>query len=189
MDGTETEDDGRRTVTTSSPHRLPSPIRLRARKVGLVKFIIAALFFGVVLVNLRHPATIIVSVLDLALVPVFVWLAPRRPQLAAYGMVLSTALLLTPRQFVQGYVNGINWPIYIVVPLIGGYLLMTRRGLIISAILTGMVTLPAMLIATLTLPPGMTRADTLTLLVFVVGLVIGCAVIVGDMLNNKTLTE
>jgi len=171
----------------SSVVRRPSSlIRDRTRKVVLVKFIIGALFFGVVLVNLRHPATLIVSVLDLALVPVFVWLAPRRPNLAAYGMVLSTALLLTPRQFVQGYVNGINWPIYIVVPLIGGYLLMTRRGLIISAILTGIVALPAMLIAALTLPPGMTRADTLTLLVFVAGLVIGCAIIVGDMLNTQT---
>ena len=161
----------------------------RARRVGLVKFIVAALFFAVVLVNLRHPATIAVSVLDLALVPVFVWLSARRPHLAAYGMVLSTALLLTPRQFVQGYVNGINWPIYLLVPLIGGYILMTRRALFISTLLTGLVALPAMLIAALTLPPGMSRSDVFTLIAFIAGLMIGGTIIIGDMLHPSARKE
>ena len=159
-------------------------IQHRARRVGLVKFIVAALFGIIVLLNLRHPATIFVTVLDLVLVPIFVWLAPRHPQLAAYGMVVSTALLLTPRQFAQGYVNGINWPIYIVAPLIGGYILMTRRALFISAILTAVIAVPMMLLAAFTLPPRITQAEVFTLIVFVVGLGVGLVVIVGDLLAH-----
>ena len=157
----------------------------RARRVGLVKFIIAFIFGIVVLLNLRHPATLIVTALDLVLVPFFVWLAPRRPHLAAYGLVISTALLLTPRQFAQGYVNGINWPIYIVVPLIGGYILRTRRALLASTAITCAIALPAMLLAALTLPPKITQAEVITLIVFIVGLLIGCAVVVGDVLSDK----
>lgn len=157
----------------------------RARRVGLVKFVIAFIFGIVVLLNLRHPATIIVTVLDLILVPVFVWLAPRRPQLAAYGLVLSTALLLTPRQFAQGYVNGINWPIYIGVPLIGGYILQTRRALLISTLITCAIALPMMLLAALTLPPKITQAEVLTLIVFIVGLLIGCALVIGNLLPDQ----
>jgi hypothetical protein len=156
----------------------------RVRRVVIVKFTIALIFGVVVLLNLRHPATIFVTVLDLALGPIFVWLARRRPQLAAYGLVLSTALLLSPRQFAQGYVNGINWPIYIVVPLIGGYLLRTRRALLISTLITCTIALPMMLLAALTLPPRITYAEVLTLIVFIVGLLVGCAVIVGDMLQT-----
>jgi hypothetical protein len=164
------------------------PIAQRAWRVGLVKFIVASIFGIVVLLNLRHPATIFVTVLDLVLVPVFVWLAPRRPQWAAYGMVISTALLLTPRQFAQGYVNGINWPLYIVVPLIGGYILHTRRALLISTLITLVIALPTMLLAALTLPPKITQAEVVTLIVFIVGLLIGCAVVLGDLLNDRTPT-
>ena len=157
----------------------------RARRVGLIKFVIAFVFGIVVLLNLRHPATIIVTVLDLVLVPVFVWLARRRPQLAAYGLVVSTALLLTPRQFAQGYVNGINWPIYIVVPLIGGYILQTRRALLISTLITCAIALPMMLLAALTLPPKITQAEVITLIVFIVGLLIGCALVIGTLLPDQ----
>ncbi len=156
----------------------------RARRVGLIKFIIAFIFGVVVLLNLRHPATILVTVLDLLLVPVFVWLAPRKPHWAAYGMVISTALLLTPRQFAQGYVNGINWPIYILVPLIGGYILRTRRALLISTCITCAIALPMMLLAALTLPPKITQAEVITLIVFITGLLVGGALVVGDLLRE-----
>jgi hypothetical protein len=158
----------------------------RVKNVALVKAVVAALFFAIVLFTLPHPASIIASVIDLALIPFFVWLARRNPQAAAYGLVIQTALLLTPRQFAQGYVNGVNWPIYIVIPLIAGYILMQGRAVVIGAALTAAIALPAMLVAALTLPPAMQRSDVFTLIAFVAGLMLALALITRDMLEDRT---
>jgi hypothetical protein len=158
----------------------------RVKNVALAKAVVASLFFIIVLFTLPHPASIIASVIDLALIPFFVWLARRNPQAAAYGLVIETALFLTPRQFAQGYVNGVNWPIYIVIPLIAGYILMQSRAVVIGAVLTTTIALPVMLIAAFTLPPAMQRNDVLTLIAFVIGLMLALAFITRDMLRSKT---
>ncbi len=157
----------------------------RVRTVALVKFVVAMLFFIIVLFTLRNPVSIGVSLADLALIPFFVWLAQRNPQAAAYGLVLETALFLTPRQFVQGYVNGVNWPIYIVIPMIAGYILLQGRAMLIGAGLTAAIALPVMLVAAFTLPPGMQRADVFTLVAFVIGLMLALALIGRDMLRSR----
>jgi hypothetical protein len=156
----------------------------RFRIVAAVKAVVAALFLIIVALTLRNGVSIAVSVLDLALIPVFVVLARRWPRLATYGLVLQTALFLTPRQFVQGYVNGVNWPIYIVLPMIAGYILMEGRAILIGAALTGGVALPVMLVAALTLPPGMQRADVFTAIAFVSGLMLALALIGRDLLRR-----
>ncbi len=157
----------------------------RVRTVALVKFVVATLFFIIVLFTLRNPVSIAVSLADLALIPFFVWLARRNPQAAAYGLVIETALFLTPRQFVQGYVNGVNWPIYIVIPMIAGYILLQGRAVLIGAGLTAAIALPVMLVAAFTLPPGIQRADVFTLVAFVMGLMLALALIGRDMLRSR----
>lgn len=160
-------------------------IQRRFRTVAIVKAIVATLFLLIVLLTLRHPVSIAVSLVDLALIPFFVWLARRHPRAATYGLVVQTALFLTPRQFVQGYVNGVNWPIYIVLPLIAGYVLMDGRATLVAAVLTGAIAVPVMLLAVLTLPPAMTRADAFTLAAFVLGLMLALALIGRDMLRAR----
>lgn len=157
-------------------------IQRRIRAVAIVKAIVATGFLLIVLLTLRHPISIAVGVADLALIPFFVWLAKRHPRAAAYGLTAQTALFLTPRQFVQGYVNGVNWPIYIALPLIAGYVLMERRAALIGGLLTGLIAAPVMLFAALTLPPGITRADVLTLVAFVIGLIVAVAIIAREMI-------
>ena len=159
-----------------------SELERRVRTVAIVKAVLATLFLIIVALTLRHPVSILVSMADLALIPFFVWLAKRHPRAAAYGLTIETALFLTPRQFVQGYVNGVNWPIYIVVPLIAGYILMDGRAAWIGMLLTGLIATPAMLLAALTLPPGATRADVLTLAAFVIGLMVAATLIMRDAL-------
>jgi len=161
----------------------------RVRTVALVKFVVATLFFIIVLFTLRNPVSITVSLADLALIPFFVWLARRNPQAAAYGLVIETALFLTPRQFVQGYVNGVNWPIYIVIPMIAGYILLQGRAVLIGAGLTAAIALPVMLVAAFTLPPGIQRADVFTLVAFVMGLMLALALIGRDMLRSREKDE
>lgn len=156
-------------------------IRRRIRVVAIVKAIVALGFLLVVLFTLRHPLSIAVGVADLVLIPFFVWLSGRHPRAAVYGLTVQTALFLTPRQFVQGYVNGVNWPIYIVLPLIAGYVLMEPRAALIGGGLTGLIAAPVMLFAALTLPPGITRADVLTLGIFVIGLTAAVAVVAREM--------
>lgn len=156
----------------------------RMRIVAVVKAVVATLFFVIVLFTLRHPVSIIVSMIDLALIPVFVWLAPRAPRLATYGLVMETALFLTPRQFVQGYVNGVNWPIYIVLPLIAGYILMEARAFLWGLLFTAIIALPVMLIAAFMLPVGMKQGDVFTLIVFVIGLMVAAALVVRDILRR-----
>ena len=165
---------------------IDSNLSRRVKNIAIVKAVVASLFFVIVLFTLPHPASIIASVIDLALIPFFVWLARRNPTAAAYGWVIETALFLTPRQFVQGYVNGVNWPIYIVIPMIAGYILMQGRAVLIGAVLTAAIALPVMLLAAFTLPPAMQRSDVFTLIAFVTGLMLALALITRDMLRNKT---
>lgn len=165
---------------------IDSNLSRRVKNIAIVKAVVASLFFVVVLFTLPHPASIIASVIDLALIPFFVWLARRNPTAAAYGWVIETALFLTPRQFVQGYVNGVNWPIYIVIPMIAGYILIEGRAVLIGAVLTAAIALPVMLLAAFTLPPAMQRSDVFTLIAFVTGLMLALALITRDMLGNKT---
>ena len=165
---------------------IDSNLSRRVKNIAIVKAVVASLFFVIVLFTLPHPASIIASVIDLALIPFFVWLARRNPTAAAYGWVIETALFLTPRQFVQGYVNGVNWPIYIVIPMIAGYILMQGRAVLIGAVLTAAIALPVMLLAAFTLPPAMQRSDVFTLIAFVTGLMLALALITRDMLGNKT---
>jgi hypothetical protein len=68
----------------------------RARNVAIVKAILAGFFLLIVVFTLPSPVSLIVSLVDLAFVPVFVRLAQRLPQVAAYALVVETAL--TPRQ-------------------------------------------------------------------------------------------
>jgi hypothetical protein len=153
----------------------------RLRRVALIKAVVAAAFLLIVAFTLRHPVSLIVSLADLALIPFFVWLAGRHPRVATYGLVLETALALTPRQFVQGYVNGVNWPIYIVLPLIAGYVLREGRAALVSAALVALIAVPAMLVAALALPAGATRADVLSLAAFVTGLMLATALVARDL--------
>ena len=157
----------------------------RIAAVGRVKAVVAALFFAVVLLTLRHPATIIVSTLDLLLIPVLVWLGRRHPRAATYLLVIETSLFLTPRQFAQGYVNGINWPIYIVIPLIAAYVLRERRATWIAAGITALIAVPVMLLAALTLPPAIKLGDVLTLAAFVLGLLVASAGVVADLFDRS----
>lgn len=166
-----------------------SNVQRRFRNVAIVKAVIAGLFLAIVLVTLGHPVSIAVSLVDLALIPLFVRLAKHHPRAAVYGLVAQTALFLTPRQFVQGYVNGVNWPIYIVLPLIAGYVLCDGRGSMYAAALTGLIAIPAMLLAALTLPPGMTRADVLTLAAFVVGLAVAAALVMALTVKQERLGQ
>jgi len=156
----------------------------RLRRVALIKAVVAAAFLLIVALTLRHPVSLIVSLADLALIPFFVWLAGHHPRVATYGLVLETALALTPRQFVQGYVNGVNWPIYIVLPLIAGYVLREGRATLIGAALTALIAVPAMLLAALTLPASVTRADVLSLAAFVIGLMLAAASATRDLLRS-----
>jgi len=161
-----------------------SELQHRVRTVAIIKAVLATLFLVIVAFTVRHPISLLVSVADLALIPCFVWLAKRHPQAAAYGLTIETALFLTPRQFVQGHVNGVNWPIYIVVPLIASYILMSGRAAWIGMLLTALIATPAMLLAALTLPPGITRADVLTLAAFVVGLMVAATLVMRDVLAS-----
>ncbi len=170
----------------NEPRRMPTTmdgVQRRIRNVAIVKAVVAVCFLIIVLFTLRHPVSIAVSLADLVLIPFFVWLAGRHPRAAVYGLTIQTALFLTPRQFVQGYVNGVNWPIYIVLPLIAGYVLMDGRAVLIGGLLTGAIAVPIMLFAALTLPPGVTRADVLTLAAFVIGLMTAVTIVARDLVS------
>lgn len=177
-------------MNASNPRPSPLPneeagLLCRFRKVAIVKAVVAALFLLIVAATLGNAVSIVVSLIDLALIPFWLWLARRHPRAATYGFVAQTALFLTPRQFVQGYVNGVNWPIYIVLPMIAGYVLMEGRAVLIGAVLTAAVALPVMLLAALTLPPGMQRSDVFTAVAFVIGLMLALALIGRDLLRER----
>ena len=54
-----------------------------------------------------------------------------------------------------------------------------------GVILTGIVALPVMALAALTLPPGMRPGDVFTALAFVTSLMVGAAIIVSDMVRDE----
>jgi len=78
-------------------------------------------------------------------------------------------------------VNGVNWPIYIVLPLIAGYVLREGRAALVSAALVALIAVPAILLAALALPAGATRADVLSLAAFVIGLMLATALVARDL--------
>ncbi len=136
------------------------------------KAVVAAAFLALVALTLRHPVSLIVGALDLLLLPIFWRLAQRDLALATHALVAQTALFLLPRQFVQGYVNGVNWVIYVVLPAIAVFVLGTSRAAALSTMLTALIALPSMAAAIWLLPPGITRSDVITLAAFVLALMI-----------------
>lgn len=142
-----------------------------------VKAALAVAFLALVALTLRHPISLAVSALDLALIPLFAWLSHRHLKAATYGLIAQTALFLLPRQFVQGYVNGVNWPIYIVLPAIAAFVLAERRAALIGAGVTAAIALPSMALAALILPPAISRAEVLTLLAFILGLTVALGLV------------
>ncbi len=155
----------------------------RLKRVLAVKAALAVAFLVIVLFTLRHPISLSAAALDLALLLPIGWLGRRNPALATYLLIAQTALFLTPRQFVQGYVNGVNWVIYVVLPAIAIFVLRSRRAAWLGATLTLIIALPIMLFAALTLPPAITRTDVLTLIAFVCGVTIGLVAALGHRLN------
>lgn len=140
-----------------------------------IKAVVAVVFLILVALTLRHPVSMAVGALDVLLLPAFWRLAQRNVTVATHLLVAQTALFLLPRQFVQGYVNGVNWVIYIVLPAIAAFVLGTARAAVLGTALTALIALPSMAAAIWLLPPGITRGDVITLAVFVLALMVALA--------------
>ncbi len=156
----------------------------RLRMVLVVKATLAFVFLLIVWLTIPNPISLGAAALDLALLAPIAWLGKRHPQPATYLLIAQTALFLTPRQFVQGYVNGVNWVIYVALPMIAVFVLRSRRAAWSGLAITLVVALPAMLSATLALPPAITRADVLTLVAFVCGVMAALTVVLGSSLRG-----
>lgn len=139
----------------------------RARQIALIKAALAAVVLLIMLLTFPRPLPLLVSALDLALIPVYLWAVRRWPVAATYLLLAETALALTPRQFVQGYVNGVNWVLYIPLPLAAAYVLRNGQALRNATLLVSAIAGPIMLVAALTLPPQIGRADVLALVGYV----------------------
>ncbi|MCS7087546.1 MAG: hypothetical protein NZL91_02450 [Thermoflexales bacterium] len=140
-----------------------------------VKAAVATVFLVIVALTLRHPVSLAFGALDLLLIPLFWRLSQRDLAWATHGLVVQTALFLLPRQFVQGYVNGVNWVIYLVLPAAAVFVLGTPRAAALSTALTALVAAPSMAVAIWLLPPHITRSDVITLAVFVLSLMTALA--------------
>jgi len=138
----------------------------RIREIAIIKAVLAAVVFVIMLITFPRTLPLIVSVLDLLAVPVYLWAARRWPVTATYLAIAETALALTPRQFVQGYVNGINWVLYLPLPLAAAYVIGSRRALVRATILVTSISAPIMLLAALTLPARIEQGEILTLLAY-----------------------
>ncbi|MFN8418008.1 MAG: hypothetical protein U0528_01990 [Anaerolineae bacterium] len=148
------------TITTQTS------IRVRIRQIAIVKAVLAAVVLLIMLITFPRPLPLLVAVLDLLLVPVYVLIARRYPITATYLLLAETALALTPRQFVQGYVNGINWVLYLPLPLAASYVIGSHRAPIRATILVTVIALPITLIAALTLEPRLERSEVFTLIAY-----------------------
>jgi hypothetical protein len=146
---------------------MPS-IDARIRDIALIKAVLATAVLVIMFLTFRYPVPLLVAGIDLLLVPVYVWAAKRWPIPATYLLVAQTALALTPRQFVQGYVNGINWVFYLPLPLAAVYVLSYPRALINATIIVSTIAAPITLAAALTLEPRISRADVLTLIAYLI---------------------
>jgi hypothetical protein len=143
-------------------------LQRRVREIAAIKATLAAVVLAIMLITFPRPLPLVVSALDLLSVPLYVWAARRWPVTATYLLVATTALALTPRQFVQGYVNGINWLLYLPLPLAGAYVISSRSALLRATILVTLISTPIMLLAALTLEPRLQRGDILTLVAYVI---------------------
>jgi hypothetical protein len=142
--------------------------RQNIHRLAWIKGCLGALVLVIMLRTFPYPLPLTVSVIDLILVPVYVWGARRYPIAFTYALIAETTLAFTPRQFVQGYVNGINWVFYIPLPLAAWYIARTRRAAILGGLLVTVIAMPIMLIAAIVLPPRVERSDLFTLIAYVV---------------------
>jgi hypothetical protein len=157
----------------------------RVRQIAAIKGVLALVVLAVMLLTFPRPLPLVVAALDLALVPLYAWLGPRYPATATYLLVAQTALALTPRQFVQGYVNGVNWVFYLPLPLAAQYVLAGRRAGLYGAALTSVIALPVMLAAALTLEPRAERQDIFALLMYIMVVLWGIAWLGGQSRQNR----
>ena len=160
-------------------------IQQRVNQIALIKAVLATVVFVIMLLTFRFPLPLTVSLLDLATVPLYLWLARRRPVAATYALVIATALALTPRQFVQGYVNGINWVLYLPLPLAAAYVVGRRQALIFATIGVLAVALPITLLAAVTLPPQISRVEVITLIAYLTVVLWGIAWLGGRLIDRS----
>jgi hypothetical protein len=153
--------------------RTSLPIATRIRDIAVIKAVLASVVLIIMLVTFRRELPLLVALLDLIGVPIYVWAARRWPVTATYVLVAQTALALTPRQFVQGYVNGINWLFYLPLPLAAAYVLDSHRALFRATILVMGISVPIMVTAALTLEPKLERGEVLTLVAYVLVVMAG----------------
>lgn len=161
-------------------------IKQRVYQIAIIKAVLASVVFVIMLLTFRFPLPLTVALLDLATVPVYLWLARRNPVAATYALVIATALALTPRQFVQGYVNGINWVLYLPLPLAAAYVVGRRQALIFATIGVLVVALPITLLAAFTLPPQISRGEVITLVAYLTVVLWGLAWLGGRMIDQSS---
>lgn len=147
----------------------------RARRIAVIKAVLAGVTLLIMLITFPYPIPLAVAAIDLLLIPVFLILVRINPTLATYLLVIQTTLAFTPRQFTQGYVNGINWVFYLPIPSAAAYILSSRAALWRATIIVTAIALPIMLTAALTLPPMVTRAEILTFIAYLVVVLWGFA--------------
>jgi hypothetical protein len=143
-------------------------MQARVRDIALIKAILSTVVLVIMFFTFRRELPLLVSALDLLVVPLYLWAARRWPVTATYLLVAETALALTPRQFVQGYVNGINWLFYLPLPLAAAYVLSSRQVLVRATILVTLISVPIMLLAALTLEARLERSEVLTFIAYLI---------------------
>jgi hypothetical protein len=161
-------------------------MQTRVRDIAVIKAVLAAVVFAIMLITFRRTIPLLVSILDLLAVPVYLWAARRWPVAATYLAIAETALALTPRQFVQGYVNGINWLLYLPLPLAAAYVIGSRQALVRATILVTGISAPIMLIAALTLPAHIERGEILTLVSYVLVVLWGTTWLSSRVIQEKS---
>lgn len=144
----------------------------RAQRIAAIKAVLAAAVLAIMWFTFRYPLPLAVGVLDLVLIVPYVWAVKRYPKMATYLLLAETALALTPRQFVQGYVNGVNWVLYVPLPVAAAYVL-GRKSLQTATLLVTVIALPITGLAALTLPPQVSRTEILTLIAYVLVVIWG----------------
>ncbi len=144
----------------------------RAQRVAAIKGVLAAVVLLIMFLTFRFPVPLLVAALDLLLIIPYVRVVHRYPKTATYLWLAQTVLALTPRQFVQGYVNGVNWVLYVPMPIAATYIL-GRPALRTAALLVTLIAVPIMLLAALTLPAQVNRTEILTLIAYVVVVIWG----------------
>lgn len=161
-------------------------MQARIRDIAVIKAILSTVVLVIMFFTFRRELPLLVSALDLLVVPLYLWAARRWPITATYLLVAETALALTPRQFVQGYVNGINWLFYLPLPLAAAYVLSSRQALFRATILVTLISLPIMLLAALTLEARLERNDVLTFVAYLIVVLWGLAWLGSRVIQSTT---